>query len=85
MTARWYDLAGLIGVAMILAAYGLHVMRRLSSRAIAYSLLNAGGAALILLSLYYAFNVSALVMESVWLGISVYGLVRSLRRPSRRP
>ena len=79
---KWFDLAGLIGVAMILAAYSLHVLRRLSSRALAYSALNACGAALILVSLYFAFNLSAAVMEGVWLAVSLYGLLRS-RKPKR--
>ena len=79
----FWDLLGLIGVGMILAAYALHVMRRLSSRAIAYSALNAGGAALILVSLYFAFNLSAAVMEGIWFVVSVYGLTRA--KPRRRP
>jgi hypothetical protein len=81
---KWFDLAGLIGVAIILAAYALHVMRRMSSRAIAYSALNASGAALILVSLYFAFNLSAAVMEGVWFAVSVYGLFRAFQPRRRR-
>jgi len=82
-----WDLLGLVGVGMILAAYALHVMRRLSSRAIAYSALNAAGAALILVSLWFAFNLSAAVMEGIWLCVSVYGLFRArpMHRRARRP
>jgi hypothetical protein len=78
-----WDFLGLVGVAMILAAYSLHVMRRLSSRSVAYSALNAAGAALILLSLWFAFNLSAAVMEGIWFLVSVYGLTRA--KPHRRP
>jgi hypothetical protein len=44
-----------------------------------FSLLNAVGAALILLSLFYEFNLSAVLMEGFWLAISLYGLARARR------
>ena len=42
------------------------------------------GASLILVSLLYAFNLSAFLMELLWLGISIYGIVRG-RRASVTP
>jgi len=50
-----------------------------------YSLLNALGASLIILSLLDNFNLSAFLMEAFWVLISLVGVVRYLRRPLPRP
>ena len=49
---------------------------RISSRSLIYSLLNALGAFLILISLYFQFNLSAFIIEFFWLMISLYGLYK---------
>ena len=49
----------------------------------AFSIFNAIGAAFILVSLYFEFNLSAALMEGVWLLVSLYGLWRALR-PAKR-
>jgi hypothetical protein len=41
--------------------------------------MNAIGAVAVLLSLLYAFNLSAFVLEALWLAISIYGIVRARR------
>jgi len=74
----WFDLAGNIGVAMMVIAYLLLQMEKLSSSAVSYLLLNAGGALLVILSLIYHFNLSAFLMEVFWLLISLYGLAKPL-------
>lgn len=76
---HWYDWAGLIGVAVILFAYVLLQVGRLRGDALPHQLLNAVGALLILLSLLYAFNLSAFLMELAWLVVSIYGMVRGHR------
>ncbi len=48
-----------------------------------YSLLNLAGAALILFSLHWAWNLPAAIMEGFWAAISAYGLSRSLLRRAR--
>jgi hypothetical membrane protein len=48
----WYDILGTVGVAVIIIAYVLLQTERLRSEQLMYSLLNAVGAALILISLY---------------------------------
>jgi paired small multidrug resistance pump len=80
---RWYDLAGSVGVILIVAAYLLLQLERVGSSGLPYLLANAVGAALILLSLAYEFNLSAFLMEAFWLAISLLGLARRTRaRPS---
>jgi hypothetical protein len=75
----WFDVLGLVGVAAILVAYALLQTGRLRAEAVAYSALNAVGAALVLVSLRYAFNLAAAVVEGAWLLISLYGLLRAWR------
>ena len=75
----WHDLAGISGATMIVVAYALLQLERLSGRDLSYSLLNAVGAALILLSLAIDFNLSAFVIEAFWLVISLVGIGRCLR------
>ncbi len=74
MKNHWPDVVGTIGVALILIAYVLLQIERLRSDAAAYSLLNAVGAILILVSLAYEFNFAAFLMEFAWLLVSLYGL-----------
>ena len=74
------DWLGLAGVVLILAAYGLLQARMLAAEHPAFSACNALGAALILVSLAFDFNLPAAVIETAWLLISLYGLVRHRRR-----
>lgn len=76
MNITIFDVLGTIGVAMIIITYVLLQTGRLQSTQLSYSLLNAFGAALVLISLYYSFNLSAFIVEAFWLIISVYGIVR---------
>jgi hypothetical protein len=74
----WFDLAGFIGVLMIVIAYLLLQLEKLPSSSLSYSLLNAAGALLIILSLIFKFNLSAFIVEVFWFLISLLGLTKSL-------
>ncbi|MDX1443908.1 MAG: cyclic nucleotide-binding protein [Gammaproteobacteria bacterium] len=76
------DALGLVGVALILAAYALLQAGAWSPRNAAYSFANALGAALILFSLVFDFNLPAAVIEGCWLLISLFGLWRNRRAPA---
>ena len=80
MSLHWYDWAGLFGVLLILLAYFLLQAGRMRGDALLFQLTNALGALGILISLLYAFNLSAFVMEAAWLAVSIYGIVRGRRR-----
>lgn len=75
-----FDYIGLIGVLMILVAYALIQVDRLDVKHISYSVMNAAGSGLILISLYIDFNLSAAVIEGAWLIISLYGIVRAFQK-----
>jgi hypothetical protein len=77
-----FDVVGIIGVAIIILTYLLLQLQRVRSDQLSYSLLNGIGAALILISLYYDFNLPSVVVEAFWLVISVFGIVRYLIRQS---
>ena len=79
ISMHWYDWAGLLGVGAILLAYFLLQAGRVRGDALTYQLMNAFGALAVLLSLLYAFNLSAFVLEGLWLAVSIYGIARSRR------
>jgi hypothetical protein len=74
-----FDFVGNIGVAIMIVTYLLLQLKRLDSNAPTYSLLNAFGAALVILSLSVNFNLSAFIMEVFWVLISLIGIYRYLR------
>jgi hypothetical protein len=80
---HWYDLIGNIGVFMILIAYFMLQLNRISNRSLTYSLMNLGGAFLILVSLYFDFNLSAFIIEFFWLLISLYAIYKYFKSPSQ--
>jgi len=47
---------------------------KIKSECLLYSLLNASGASLIIVSLIYNFNFSAFIVEFFWVLISLYGI-----------
>jgi hypothetical protein len=79
---EWHDLVGNLGFLCIIGAYFWLQIGRTSGQTRWYSLINAAGALLVLVSLYYDFNLSAVLVEVFWLAISLMGLVLSLRRPA---
>lgn len=83
MRYAWYDLIGSIGVAVIIATYVALQLERIRSDQLAYSLLNAVGAGLIVFSLVFNFNFSAFVVESFWVLISLYGIARYFLRNNK--
>lgn len=83
MDYHYYDFIGNLGVALILGSYLLVQLRRLAATGLANVIANGVGAACVLYSLVFDFNLSAFIIEAVWLLISILGLVRILRE--RRP
>jgi hypothetical protein len=75
-TVTWFDLAGFIGVVLIVTTYLLLQLDKLPSSSLSYSLLNAAGALLISVSLLFKFNASAFLIEVFWFLISLLGLCK---------
>ena len=81
MNFHLFDLAGFIGVLLIIVAYLLLQLYKLPSSSPRYSLMNAAGALLIIVSLVFKFNLSAFIVEAFWFLISLLGLWRALISP----
>jgi len=77
---HWPDAVGLLGVLLILLAYFLLQAGRMRGHSLVYQLMNAFGALLVLVSLFYAFNLSAFLMELAWLAVSIYGIAKGRKR-----
>ena len=74
------DLVGNIGVIVLMITYLMLQLNKLRSDGLAYSLLNAVGASLIVVSLLVNFNLSAFIMEAFWVLISFVGIYRYFRQ-----
>lgn len=79
MDYGFHDFLGNLGVFAVLATYLLLQAEKMAPNSISYSLINAIGAVLILYSLSFDFNLSAVIIEAVWLMISMYGIWRTLK------
>ena len=78
------DALGLIGVVLVLAAYGGAALGRYPATGVIALAANFIGACLILSSMIDAFNLSAFAMEASWALVALAGLVRLAIR-QRRP
>jgi hypothetical protein len=76
MQYAWFDFVGTIGVGVIIFTYVLLQLEKISSNSLFYSILNAAGASLIIVSLCFNFNFSAFIVEFFWVLISLYGIVK---------
>lgn len=70
------DILGVIGVGLILVAYAGATTGRLDPKQATALMLNLIGALLILGSLYFDFNLSAVLMEGAWALVALIGLAR---------
>jgi hypothetical protein len=84
MNYGFVDLLGNIGVVVLMIAYLMLQLNKLRSDGLVYSLLNAIGASLIVVSLLVNFNLSALLMEIFWVLISLLGIYRYFRMKALR-
>ncbi len=75
-----FDVIGMVGVTMILTTYGLVQSEKLDVKTMKYSIINAFGAAFILISLWFVFNLSAFVIEGFWFIFSIGGIYKARKR-----
>ena len=78
-----HNLVGNIGVVLIVGTYFMVQIGRMSAVRLPYITLNGLGALLILYSLWFDFNLSAFLVEVIWLLISVLGVGRVLLQRRR--
>lgn len=80
MNYQWHDLAGNLGVSLIVLAYLALQLGKTDPEKLGFSVVNAAGAGLVLVSLWNEFNLSAFLVEVFWLLISVLGMARCFMR-----
>ncbi len=88
MTFPWYDLAGYLGVALVLLAFLLLQAHKLRGNGLIYQLMNVIGAIGVILSLSFGqgpINWPAFLMQLAWIVIGVFGMVHAtdMRRKAR--
>ncbi len=76
MIMEFHDFVGFSGAIAILLAYFLLQAKKMSPDGLVYSLLNLIGALLILFSLTYAWNLTAVFIEIIWVSISLFGVFK---------
>ncbi len=70
------DILGVLGALLILGAYAGVQFKRLDPYGLIALLLNLVGAGLVLVSLYFRFNLAAAMLEAAWAVIALIGLIR---------
>lgn len=74
------DAIGMLGTAMVVLAYYLLQLERTDPKGLSYNMINLVGAALLLFSLCFNFNLASFVIEIFWIAASLIGLWRYRRR-----
>jgi len=70
------DVFGMIGVVFVLGTYCLLQFGKMKAESLNYSLINFLGAACILYSLTFEFNLPSFIIEIVWLIMSFFGICK---------
>lgn len=70
------DVVGLFGVVLVLLWYMLLQLEKCKATDLSFSLANSLGSVCLLYSLLYHWNLSMVVIESIWLLISLYGIFK---------
>jgi hypothetical protein len=77
-----FTACGIVGVACYVVAYFAALQGWADARGWRFPAANLIGALLLLVSLYDAWNLPSVIIESFWAVISLYGVARSLMRRS---
>jgi len=72
-------LVGIVGVALVLGMYVMLQVGRIRPETLTFSAANFVGSALILVSLYFHWNLPSVIIEVVWMATSIWGMVKYWR------
>ena len=70
------NIIGIIGVSLVILSYLLLQVKKITSDSLFYLNSNLFGSIMLLCSLYYHWNLASVVIEIIWILISLYGLVK---------
>ena len=71
-----FDIIGMSGTLLVVGAFLMLQLEKLSPTSLAYNLINLSGAVLLLISLCYNFNLASFIIELFWIAASIIGLVK---------
>jgi hypothetical protein len=74
------DLIGFIGVAILLLAFLLNLLKKITSTSLPYIVLNIIGAGLACLASWLIGYIPFVFLEAVWTAVSVFALIGYLRK-----
>ena len=74
------DIIGFVGSFFIVAAFAYSNMTK-QMNLLLFNTVNFIGAALLAISLTVNYNLPTMVLEIVWMGIALFGIVKALRKP----
>jgi hypothetical protein len=81
-----YTVCGIVGAGCFIASYFGTLQGWLDPSRWRFPAINLAGATLVLISLIDAWNLPSVILEAFWGSISIYGLIRNLRKsPRDRP
>lgn len=75
------DILGILGVILILWYYILLQLEKCAPESLAFSMANWIGSILILISLWFSWNLASVIVEIAWFFISLYGVLKYVFRP----
>lgn len=76
---------GAIGVILILLSYWMLQNNRFTRDLLAYSVMNLIGALLVIASLVFSWNTSAMIIEVAWVIMSAIAILKALRERAKNP
>jgi hypothetical protein len=75
------DIVGMLGTFLVVGAFFMLQLEKLTPTSLTYNLTNLSGAILLLISLCYNFNLASFVIELFWIAASIIGLIKYYQRP----
>ena len=75
----FYNAVGMIGVVLYVGSYSALQLGKLDGNSIQYCLLNGGAASLVLISLFYDFNLASALIQTIWISVSLFGACKYWR------
>lgn len=80
LVEHFADAVGIVGVILTLIAYYLLNINKITSESMLYLSFNLIGSSLLTFSLLFNWNLSSMLIELAWMGISLMGIVRVVKQ-----
>lgn len=77
------DWIGFTGVSILLLAFLLNLLKKISSNSLPYIMMNIVGAGLACLASWLINYIPFVILEATWTVVSIFALVNYLRKTSR--